>query len=128
MVESSICSISLVFLWANDDGGDCQYLLNTMCQVLFLGSRCISSLFTSLWSIFGLIYRWEIWLGCNLHGKEKIFTLSLNAQYLSPLPFIFLVHTWERFLTFCLIYLLFADFISFSLWAHSLSNSTAQAN
>lgn len=118
MVESLICSISLVFLWANDDGGNCQYLLNTMCQVLFLGSRCISSLFTFLWSIFSLIYRREIWLSCNLHGKKK-FILSLNAQYLSLLPFIFLVHTWECCLTFCLIYLLFANFISFSLWAHS---------
>lgn len=81
------------FLWANDDGGDCQYLLNTMCQVLFLGSRRISS-FTSLWSNFSLIYRWEIWLDCNLHGKEKNIhplpecPVSVSLAFYFPCPYI----------------------------------------
>lgn len=114
------------FLWDNDDGSDCQYLLNTVCQVLFLGSKHIISLFTSLRSIFSLIYRQEIWLGCNLHGKEK------NLHPLSECPVsVFLAFSFPcpymRTLPNSLFNIsLFADLISFSLWAHSLSNSTGQ--
>lgn len=84
----------------------------TMCQVLFLGSRCTVNLFILLWSIFSLIYSWEIWLGCSLHGKEKKnFTFLLNAQCLSPLSFIFPCPYMRTPPMSCLTYFLFDYFI-----------------
>lgn len=69
-----------------------RYWIHTMCQLLYKGSTCIINLFAPLQSVFCLIYRWEIWLGCNLHRKEKgPHTLSECPVSVS-LPFYF---TWS---------------------------------